>query len=224
MMSTFNASRRALLGPKHCQQERVMSECPFLRVWFPETINPEVVPMVESTGMGGRAGGAKVAGGGLPLQPRPLREPIRSSLRPKQPESRIILGPPSRLRARRTWSRDTRTPAAGSSWTSQDSAGLWPCWGGPRAICSSCSSETVSRRPFRSSCNGWGQPRPQQPAPGPNHPRQRRDEPATRGRGPGTLADCFLIPLSLIRWGGGVLRTPWDSSSGSVNCCHAQRL
>ena len=112
------------------------------------------------------AGGSSWQGGGLPLQPRPLREPIRSSLRPKHLESRIILELPSRLRARRTLSRGARTRAGGSSWASQDSAGLWPCWRGPRAIWASCSSETVSRRPSSSSCNAWGQPQPQQPAPG----------------------------------------------------------
>lgn len=65
MMSTFNISRKALLGPKDCQQERVMSKCPFLRAWSLETTNPEVVPMVEPTGMG--EGEPSVAGRGLTI-------------------------------------------------------------------------------------------------------------------------------------------------------------
>lgn len=52
MMSTFNISRKVPLGPKHCQQERVKPKCLLLRMWFPETINPEVVPMVGPIGVG----------------------------------------------------------------------------------------------------------------------------------------------------------------------------
>lgn len=62
---TLNIPRKALLGPEDCQQEGIMSRCPFLRVWSPETTHPEGTLMVEPIGM--RVVVAGVAGRALTI-------------------------------------------------------------------------------------------------------------------------------------------------------------
>lgn len=167
-------------------------------MFFPQSVIPrDNKPRRGSKGRTQEAGEGEPRrqGGGLPLQPRPLREPIRSSLRPKHPDLCIILGLRSLLRAWRTLSWGARTPTGRSSPASGASAGLWLRCRGSRANCSACSSETASFRRPSSSCNG--RPEPQEPTPGRNHPCTQVKPPPWVWS-PGTQSRHFLIPLSLI--------------------------
>lgn len=65
IVSTLSISRKALLGPKDCQQEGVMSKGPFLKSVVPRTTSPEVTLMGGPTRMG--LGVARVAGRGLTI-------------------------------------------------------------------------------------------------------------------------------------------------------------
>jgi hypothetical protein len=94
-------------------------------------------------------------GGGSPLQPKLLKLPMRSILRPKQPELRAILGFCSPCRAWKALSREPRLLLGTAFPVSWASAGPWS-WRGSRAIVSTCSSSTLSCRRSSTSCGGWG--------------------------------------------------------------------
>lgn len=128
-----------------------------------------------------------MAGGSSPLQPRPEVELMRSILPPKQPESRILLGP------WRTWLRGPRPAAEAACLASPAALELRPCGRGSGAVCSSCSARTVPGRRSSGSCNGREEPAPQDPSPEPNHPRGCLSEPTPWAQGPGSQSRHFLI-------------------------------
>lgn len=139
-------------------------------------------------------------GGSSPLQPRPVEEPIRSILPPKQPESRILLGP------WRTLSRRPRPAAEAACLASPAALDLRPCWRGSGAGCSSCSSQTVPGRWSGGSCKGWEEPAPQEPSPEPNRPRWCPSEPTPGAQGPGSQPRHSLtLKVTSVTVGGDLL-------------------